>query len=75
MTTPMAKDSVKESIEDITDDIHEKTRNRKIKGDTRMNDYDKLDDAQVITKYRALVARANYLAVDRGDIAFCVKEI
>ena len=25
--------------------------------------------------YRALVARANYLAVDRGDIAFCVKEL
>ena len=34
---------------------HEKTRNRKNKGDIdRVNDYDKLDDAQV-TKYRALV--------------------
>ena len=75
VTIPMAKESVKESIEDVTDDIHEKTRNRKIEGDTnRMNDYDKLDDAQVI-KYRAFVARANYLAVDRGDIAFCVKEL
>ena len=75
VTTPMAKDSVKESIEAITDDIHEKARNRKIKGENnRLNDYDKLDDAQV-TKYRALVARANYLAVDRGDIAFCVKEL
>ena len=40
----------------------------------RTNDYDELDDAQ-ITRYRALVARANYLAVDRGDIAFCVKEL
>ena len=39
-----------------------------------MNDCDKLNDAQ-ITKYRALVARANYIAVDRGDIAFCVKEL
>ena len=37
-------------------------------------DYDELDEAQ-ITRYRALVARANYLAVDRGDIAFCVKEL
>ena len=35
---------------------------------------DDLDDDQV-TRYRALVARANYLAVDRGDIAFCVKEL
>ena len=31
VTTPMAKDSVKESNESITDDIHEKARNRKIK--------------------------------------------
>ena len=55
MTMPMAKDSVKESIESITDDIHEKARNRKIKGENNgMNDCDKLDDAQ-ITKYRALV--------------------
>ena len=27
------------------------------------------------TKYRALVARANYLAPDRSDIAFSVKEL
>ena len=39
-----------------------------------MNNPDKLNDTQA-TKYRALVARAKYLAVDRGDIAFCVKDL
>ena len=74
-TTPMTKDSVKESLESITDDVYEKARNRKIKGENnRTNDYDELDDAQ-ITRCRALVAKANYLAVDRGDIAFSVKEL
>ena len=71
----MTRDSVKASVESITDDVREKAKSRKIKGENkRMNDHDELDDAQ-ITKYRALVARANYLAVDRGDIAFCVKEL
>ena len=75
VTTPMAKENVKESVEYVTNDIHEKTKNRRIEGNTnRTNDHDKLDDAQA-TKYRALVARANYLAVDRGDIAFCTKEL
>ena len=75
VTTPMTRDSVKESVESITDDVREKARNGKIKGENNiMNEHDELDDAQ-ITKYRALVARANYLAVDRGDIAFCVKEL
>ena len=75
VTTPMAKDSAKESVESITDDVHEKVKNKKNKAENNtVNDYDKLDNAQT-TKYRALVARANYLAVDRGDIAFCVKEL
>ena len=39
-----------------------------------MNDHDELHDGQ-ITRYRALVARANYLVVERGDIAFYVKEL
>ena len=48
MTTPMTKDSVKESVESITDDAYEKARNRKIKGENnRTNDYDELDDAQI----------------------------
>ena len=67
----MTKDSIKESVESITEDVYEKARNGKIKGGgNRTSEYDELDDAQ-ITRYRALVARANYLAVDRGDIAFC----
>ena len=75
VTTPMTRDSVKESVESITDDVREKAKNGKIKGENnRMNDHDELDDAQ-ITKYRALVSRANYLPVDRGDITFCVKEL
>ena len=75
VTTLMTKDSIKESVESITEDVYEKVRNGKIKGGgNRTSDYDELDDAQ-ITRYRALVARANYLAVDRGDIAFCVKEL
>ena len=75
VTTPMTKDSIKESVESITEDVYEKARNGKIKGGgNRTSDYDELDDAQ-ITRYRALVARANYLAVDRGDIAFCVTEL
>ena len=75
VTTPMTKDSIKESVELITEDLYEKARNGKIRGGgNRTSDCDELDDAQ-ITRYRALVARANYLAVDRGDIAFCVKEL
>ena len=75
VTTPMTKDGIKESVESITEDVYEKARNGKIKGGSnRTSDCDELDDAQ-ITRYRALVARANYLAVDRGDIAFCVKEL
>ena len=71
----MTSDRAKESVESITDDVREKARNRKVKGENnRMNDHDELDDAQ-ITKYRALVARANYLVVDRGDIVFSVKEL
>ena len=69
VTTPMTKDNIKESVESITEDVYEKARNGKIKGGgNRTSDHDKLEDAQV-TRYRALVARANYLAVDRGDIA------
>ena len=75
VTTPVTKDDIKESVESITEDVYEKARNGKTKrGSNRVGDCDELDDAQ-ITKYRALVARANYLAVDRGDIAFCVKEL
>ena len=75
VTTPMTKDGIKESVESITEDVYEKARNGKTKGGSnRASDCDELDDAQ-ITKYRALVARANYLAVDRGDIAFGVKEL
>ena len=27
------------------------------------------------TRYRALAATANFLAIDRGDIVFCAKEL
>ena len=55
----MTKDDVKESVESITEDVCEKARNGKIKrGENRARDCDELDDDQV-TKYRALVARAN----------------
>ena len=75
VTTPMTKDSVKESVESITEEVYENARNGKIKGGgNRTNDCDELDDTQ-ITRYRALVARANYLAVDRGDIAFLCQRI
>ena len=71
----MTRDDIKESVESITEDVYEKARNGKTKrGSNRVSDCDELDDAQ-ITKYRALVDRADYLAVDRGDIAFCVKEL
>ena len=62
-------------MELITEDVCEKARNGKIKRrENRVRGCDDLDDDQV-TRYRALVARANYFAVDRGDIAFCVKEL
>ena len=62
-------------MESITEEVYEKARNKKAwRHDSGPSDHDKLEDAQV-TRYRALVARANYLAVDRGDIAFCVKEL
>ena len=65
MTTPMTKDNAKESVESITEEVYEKARNKKArKHDSGPSDHDKLEDAQV-TRYRALVARANYLAVDR----------
>ena len=75
VTTPMTKDNAKESVESITEEVYEKARNTKAwRHDSGPSDHDKLEDAQV-TRYRALVARANYLAVDRGDIAFCVNEL
>ena len=70
VTTPMTKDNAKESVESITEEVYEKAWNKKAwRHDSGPSDHDKLEDAQV-TRYRALVARANYLAVDRGDIAF-----
>ena len=71
----MTKDNAKESVESITEEVYEKARNKNARRhDSGPSDHDKLEDAQV-TRYRALVARANYLEVDRGDIAFCVKEL
>ena len=65
VTTPMTKDNAKESVESITEEVYEKARNKKAwRHDSGPSDHDKLEDAQV-TRYRALVARANYLAVDR----------
>ena len=35
---------------------------------------DEVMDAKDATKYRAIVARLNYMAADRADIQFAVKE-
>ena len=39
------------------------------------NDDDDLLEPQMATKYRALVARANFVASDRPDVQFAVKEL
>ena len=43
--------------------------------DDEIEPSEKVLEATEATKYRALVARANYLPGDRGDIAFAVKEL
>ena len=50
------------------------TPGTKDEGTTKENRDDKLDEAQAY-KYKSLVARLNYLAPDRPDIAFSVKEL
>ena len=50
------------------------TPGTKEEGRTKLGNEDKLDDGE-ISKYRALVARCNYIAPDRLDIAYTVKEL
>ena len=53
VTTPMTKKDVKESVEAITNDVHEKAKHKKLKGDNnRANNPDKLNDTQA-TRYRS----------------------
>ena len=48
------------------------TPGTKEEGRTKLGNEDKLDDGET-SKYRALVARCNYIAPDRLDIAYTVK--
>ena len=43
--------------------------------DTTQSDMDEKLDVEIVSKYRALVARHNYLNPDRLDISYSVKEM
>ena len=50
------------------------TPGTKIRAEVPEGNGGKLLDAERVTKYRALAARANYLALDRPDLSFAAKE-
>ena len=70
---PMSKES-KDGVRDKTDDIVEERKLGKLgmKGQPLIGLI--LSPAET-TRYRALVATVNFLAIDRGDIGYCAKEL
>ena len=70
---PMSKES-KEEVRDKTDDIVEKRKLGKLGMKEQPLIGQILSPAET-TRYRALAATANFLAIDRGDIVYCAKEL
>ena len=70
---PMSKEN-KEEVRDKTDDIVEKRKLGKLGMKEQPLIGHILSPAET-TRYRALAATANFLAIDRGDIVYCAKEL
>ena len=70
---PMPKES-KDEVRDKTDDIVEKRRLRMLGMKEQPLIGQILSPAET-TRYRALAATANFLAMGRGDIVYCAKEL
>ena len=71
--SPMSKES-KEGVRDKTDDIVEKRKLGKLGMKEQPLIGQVLSPAEP-TRKRALAATANFLAIDRGDIVYCAKEL
>ena len=72
--TPMARDEGRESIGEKRDDVLRKKRSGSL-GQKRENESGDELSAEDRTKYRAIAARANYLAIDRPDLMYLAKEL
>ena len=69
----MSKDN-KEEVRDKTDDIVEKRKLEKL-GMKEQPPIGQILNRIETTRYRALAANANFLAIDRGDTVHCAKEL
>ena len=70
---PMSKEN-KEEVRDKTDDIVEKRKLGKL-GMKEQPLIGQILNPIETTRYRALAATANFLAIDRGDIVYCAKKL
>ena len=70
---PMSKES-KEEVRNKTDDIMEKRKLGQLGVKEQPLIGQNLSPAET-TRYGALAATANFLAIDRGDIMYCAKEL
>ena len=70
---PMSKES-KDGVRDKTDDIVERGKLGKLGMKEQPLIGQILSPAET-TRYSALAATANFLAIDRGDIVYCAKEL
>ena len=69
----MSKEN-KEEVRVKTDDIVEKRKLEKL-GMKEQSLIGQILNPVETTRYRALAANANFLAIDRGDIVYCAKEL
>lgn len=74
VSTPMVKEDKKESEKQKDEDIKARKQRGILNKKSKEEGEDLLGPAEA-TRYRALAARANYLAIDRGDILYAAKEL
>ena len=70
---PMFKES-KEEVRNKTNDLMEKEKVGKFGREGTTIDRTDLEPAET-TRYTALAATTNFIAIDRGDIVYCAKEL
>ena len=73
LKVPMSKES-KDGVRDTTDDIMEKRELGKL-GMKEQHLVGQILSPAETTRYRGLAATANFLAIDRGDIVYCAKDL
>ena len=74
LKVPISKEDNAETDGEKGKDIRERKARGEL-GKRREVDAARILDSQESTRYRAIAARANYLAIDRGDIMFATKEL